>query len=62
MCLSNSSWGIGQRIFFLHDGRTTDLVKAIEDHSDSEANQTIEAFNRLSVEQRQDIINFLRAL
>jgi CxxC motif-containing protein (DUF1111 family) len=57
-------WGVGQRIFFLHDGRTTDLVKAIEDHRgpDSEANQTIEAFNRLGVEQRQDIINFLRAL
>ena len=57
-------WGVGQRIFFLHDGRTTDLVKAIEDHKnpDSEANHTIEAFNRLSVEQRQDIINFLRAL
>jgi CxxC motif-containing protein (DUF1111 family) len=57
-------WGVGQRIFFLHDGRTTDLVKAIEAHRspDSEANQTIEAFNRLSVEQRQDIINFLRAL
>jgi CxxC motif-containing protein (DUF1111 family) len=57
-------WGVGQRIFFLHDGRTTDLVKAIEDHKnpDSEANQTIESFNRLSVEERQDIINFLRAL
>jgi CxxC motif-containing protein (DUF1111 family) len=57
-------WGVGQRIFFLHDGRTTDLLKAIEDHRsrDSEANQTIEAFNRLSAEQRQDIINFLRAL
>ena len=57
-------WGVGQRIFFLHDGRTTDLVRAIEDHrsAGSEANQTIEAFNRLSVEQRQDIINFLRAL
>jgi CxxC motif-containing protein (DUF1111 family) len=57
-------WGIGQRIFFLHDGRTTDLVKAIEDHRSpgSEANQTIETFNRLSVEQRQDIVNFLRAL
>jgi CxxC motif-containing protein (DUF1111 family) len=26
-------WGLGQRIFFLHDGRTTDLVKAIEDHA-----------------------------
>src|ERR1700730_9224022 len=25
-------WGLGQRIFFLHDGRTDDLVKAIEEH------------------------------
>jgi CxxC motif-containing protein (DUF1111 family) len=28
-------WGVGQRIFFLHDGRTTDLVQAIEDHASS---------------------------
>jgi CxxC motif-containing protein (DUF1111 family) len=26
-------WGLGQRIFFLHDGRTSDLVQAIEDHA-----------------------------
>jgi len=25
-------WGVGQRVFFLHDGRTTNLVDAIEDH------------------------------
>lgn len=25
-------WGAGQRLFFLHDGRTSDLLKAIEDH------------------------------
>lgn len=25
-------WGIGQRLFFLHDGRTADLLQAIEDH------------------------------
>ena len=25
-------WGLGQRIFFLHDGRTTDLVEAIQAH------------------------------
>lgn len=25
-------WGLGQRLFFLHDGRTSDLVQAIEDH------------------------------
>ena len=57
-------WGVGQRVFFLHDGRTTDLLKAIEEHRslDSEANQTIEGFNRLSAKQRQDILNFLRAL
>jgi CxxC motif-containing protein (DUF1111 family) len=25
-------WGIGQRLFFLHDGRTNDLMVAIQDH------------------------------
>jgi hypothetical protein len=25
-------WGLGQRRFFLHDGRTDDLLKAIEEH------------------------------
>lgn len=25
-------WGVGQRIFFLHDGRTSDLRVAIQDH------------------------------
>ncbi len=27
-------WGVGQRLFLLHDGRTSDLLEAIEDHSD----------------------------
>jgi CxxC motif-containing protein (DUF1111 family) len=26
-------WGVGQRVFFLHDGRTSDLLTAIQDHS-----------------------------
>lgn len=26
-------WGIGQRLFFLHDGRTNDLLTAIQDHA-----------------------------
>ena len=26
-------WGIGQRLFFLHDGRTSDLLAAIEAHA-----------------------------
>jgi CxxC motif-containing protein (DUF1111 family) len=57
-------WGVGQRIFFLHDGRTTDLVKAIEAHKSrgSEASATIERFNGLRIKQQQDIINFLRSL
>jgi CxxC motif-containing protein (DUF1111 family) len=57
-------WGVGQRIFFLHDGRTTDLVEAIEDHRSggSEANKIIDRFNRLTVRQQQDIIDFLRSL
>jgi CxxC motif-containing protein (DUF1111 family) len=25
-------WGLGQRLFFLHDGRTTDLVQVIKSH------------------------------
>ena len=26
-------WGLGQRLFFLHDGRTSDLLQAIQDHA-----------------------------
>jgi CxxC motif-containing protein (DUF1111 family) len=57
-------WGVGQRAFFLHDGRTSDLVKAIEAHRSrgSEASRVIERFDRLPGEQRQDVVNFLRAL
>ena len=57
-------WGVGQRVFFLHDGRTSNLVEAIEDHRSkgSEANKVIEGFNRLSGQEEQDIINFLRSL
>jgi CxxC motif-containing protein (DUF1111 family) len=28
-------WGVGQRLFFLHDGRTSDLLQAIYDHTSS---------------------------
>jgi CxxC motif-containing protein (DUF1111 family) len=27
-------WGVGQRLFFLHDGRTSDLLVAIQSHAD----------------------------
>jgi len=52
-------WGVGQRIFFLHDGRTTNLVEAIRDHlSDgSEANEVIKRFNRLTTQEQQELIS-----
>jgi CxxC motif-containing protein (DUF1111 family) len=57
-------WGVGQRIFFLHDGRTTDLLQAIQDHasSGSEANGSIQLFNALPASQQQNLLNFLRSL
>jgi CxxC motif-containing protein (DUF1111 family) len=57
-------WGVGQRTFFLHDGRTNNLVTAIQDHasSGSEANGVIAQFNMLSTTDQQNIINFLRNL
>jgi CxxC motif-containing protein (DUF1111 family) len=57
-------WGVGQRVFFLHDGRTTNLVDAIRDHRSrgSEANRVIDRFNKLSTQEQQQIIDFLRSL
>jgi CxxC motif-containing protein (DUF1111 family) len=63
-------WGLGQRIFFLHDGRTTDLIQAIQAHRSwldatykaSEANAVVGNFNSLSERQKQDLLNFLRSL
>ena len=57
-------WGVGQRVFFLHDGRTKDLMMAVQAHasSGSEANLVIDNFNALTVTQKQDILNFLRGL
>jgi CxxC motif-containing protein (DUF1111 family) len=62
---------LGQRIFFLHDGRTSDLLEAIDAHQSgtllnnnaSEANEVIRNFNFLLREsQKQDILNFPRSL
>ena len=63
-------WGLGQRIFFLHDGRTSDLRAAIAAHRSSgnsqfgpsEANTSVNSFNSLSSASRQDVLNFLRSL
>ena len=57
-------WGVGQRVFFLHDGRTSDLLSAIQAHKSrgSEANKVVEHFNKLSTKEQQEIIDFLRSL
>jgi len=66
-------WGAGQRLFFLHDGRTSDLLQAVLAHRDSfgaffsglppsEANEVIENFLSLSASDKQAILNFLRSL
>jgi CxxC motif-containing protein (DUF1111 family) len=57
-------WGVGQRVFFSHDGRTTDLLDAIKEHASpgSEANDVVSNCNRLTPQQQQDLLNFLRSL
>ena len=61
-------WGLGQRIFLMHDGPTRDLLSAIQLHASgnghgaSEANEVISRFNRLSETQKQNLLNFLRSL
>jgi len=57
-------WGLGDRLFFLHDGRTSDLRAAIEAHasSGSEANAVVAGYEALSGQQRRDLLNFLRSL
>jgi hypothetical protein len=71
-------WGVGQRVFFLHDGRTNDLLKAIHAHHSaggdcddshsatcygpSEANGVIQRFTALSESDKQAILDFLRSL
>jgi CxxC motif-containing protein (DUF1111 family) len=63
-------WGLGQRLFFLHDGRASDLREAIRAHRSgsfftfnaSEANVVVKNFNKLQDSEKQDVLNFLRSL
>jgi CxxC motif-containing protein (DUF1111 family) len=57
-------WGLGQRIFLLHDGRTTDLISAIKAHASngSEANVVVQIYQSLPSAQQQAILDFLRSL
>jgi CxxC motif-containing protein (DUF1111 family) len=70
MFRSTPLWGVGQRRFFLHDGRTDDLLEAIDAHSApatsgypaSEANEVIRNFRSLPESDKQAILDFLRSL
>jgi len=63
-------WGVGTRAYFLHDGRTANLVEAIRAHRSagnrrygpSEANAVIDSYDALPSSAQQDLVNFLRAL
>jgi CxxC motif-containing protein (DUF1111 family) len=69
-------WGLSTRTVYLHDGRTTDLTTAIQDHMsfagqatacpntypDSEANQVIQNFNALSPGDMSTLLGFLNTL
>jgi CxxC motif-containing protein (DUF1111 family) len=71
-------WGLGQRFFFLHDGRTSDLLQAIRAHRSqaapcadassstcygpSEANTVMDNFEALGNRDKQAILDFLRSL
>jgi CxxC motif-containing protein (DUF1111 family) len=67
---SQPLWGVGQRLFFLHDGRTNDLLVAINAHFSpargeypaSEANAVVEIFLKLRRTDQQAILDFLRSL
>lgn len=57
-------WGVGQRGFFLHDGRCRDLLCAIQQHASkgSEARVSEAIFENLSEQQKQHLVDFLRSL
>jgi CxxC motif-containing protein (DUF1111 family) len=63
---------LGQRAFFLHDGRADNLISAIEEHysaakkgqkgASSEANTVVHQYRKLKDGDKQDLLNFLRSL
>ena len=54
-------WGVGRRARLLHDGRATSLDAAVLAH-DGEGAEAAEAFRALPQEQREHLLDFLRAL
>ena len=54
-------WGLSQRLFFLHDGRTTSLVDAISAHG-GEAAHVRDRYYHLKPSERRALVDFLKSL
>jgi len=65
-------WGLGQRLFFMHDGSSANLVEAINAHGGPEGARVTNNFNgvstgldapfNLDATERQNLLKFLRSL
>ena len=58
-------WGLGQRLFFLHDGRTSRTDRRPSMPTTAPAQKptaSIRKFSNLKASQMQDLLNFLRSL
>ena len=59
-------WGVGQRLFFLHDGRTSDLLAAIQAHASTDTicrtNPLASALNEACDSETNTVIGRFRAL
>jgi CxxC motif-containing protein (DUF1111 family) len=54
-------WGLRARELYLHDGRANDVATAIKLH-DGQGSAAAAAFNGLSADQQQNVLDFLKTL
>ena len=54
-------WGLSQRLFFLHDGRATNITDAILAHG-GEAARARDRFMRIRPSERRALVRFLKSL
>ena len=54
-------WGLGRRLWFMHDGRATDLRTAVELHH-GEAKASRDRLFKRKRDDLQDVLTFLRSL
>jgi hypothetical protein len=59
--ITKELWGVGSTAPYMHDGRSTTLSEAILEHG-GEARPSREAFERMSHQDRSDLIEFLNNL